>query len=277
MFLKKMAAAVALALGFMPGALAKSIDKDAHGKLDKALQALYAEKDGKFVLDVEGEEDVGGLKSALQKERDAAKLAAKELKEFKALWEGLDPAEIRKLVDKLGGDEEAQLIKAGKIDEVVAKRMDKANQAHAKALKDMQAKIDASDAKAGKYAGRVLDDAVRAASTKAGLHANAVDDALFRARTMFTLDEEGNAVQLKDGAVVMGKDSKTPYSPAEWLEGMRETAPHWFPAGNTGGGASGGKGGAQGKTMKRSDWEAMTNPVEKAAAARSKDVTIIDG
>jgi len=38
---------------------------------------------------------------------------------------------------------------------------------------------------------------------------------------------------------VLGKDGKTPFSPAEWIESMTEIAPHWFPASSSGGGASG--------------------------------------
>ena len=104
---------------------------------------------------------------------------------------------------------------------------------------------------------------------------HAVEDALFRARTLFTLDGDGNAVQVKDGQVVIGKDSKTPYSPAEWLEGMKESAPHWFPAGGSGGGAPGGKGpgGSGAKTMKRADFDSL-NPLEKATKIKEGVVPV---
>jgi len=46
--------------------------------LDDGIKSLYIEKDGKFVLDVED----NGLKTALQKEREAAKEAAAKLKEI---------------------------------------------------------------------------------------------------------------------------------------------------------------------------------------------------
>jgi hypothetical protein len=77
---------------------------------------------------------------------------------------------------------------------------------------------------------------------------------------MFTLDENGNAVQRDaDGNVVIGKDGKTPFSPSEWLESMRESAPHWFPAGASGSGSNNGsKGGGAGKP--KSQW----TPREKA-------------
>ena len=48
--------------------------------LDDGVKSLYAEKDGKFRLDVEGVEDVTGLKSALEKERSARRDIEKRMK-----------------------------------------------------------------------------------------------------------------------------------------------------------------------------------------------------
>jgi len=116
--------------------------------------------------------------------------------------------------------------------------------------------------KAAAYQGRVLDDAIRSAAAKAGLHQHAIDDALFRGRAMFTLDDNGQAVQLdSEGSPVIGKDGKTPFNPNEWLESMREQAPHWFPAGASGSGSgNGSKGGGQGSGKPRSEW----SPREKS-------------
>jgi hypothetical protein len=51
--------------------------------IPEAARAAYVEKDGAFVLDVELE-DTSGLKSALQKEREAAKAATRAAKELEA-------------------------------------------------------------------------------------------------------------------------------------------------------------------------------------------------
>ena len=114
-----------------------------------------------------------------------------------------------------------------------------------------------------------------AAAAKAGIHAFAVEDALLRARSLFTLDDKGEAIQVgPDGAPVLGKDGKTAFTPAEWLEAMKETAPHWFPAPGSGGGANGSGGaGAGGKTIRREAFDALS------AAEKSKVVkthTIVD-
>jgi hypothetical protein len=85
----------------------------------------------------------------------------------------------------------------------------------------------------------VVDDRIRDAAAKAGLIASATEDALHRGRQVFALDREGRAVARDgEGAAILGADGKSPLSPAEWLEGMRETAPHWWPP-SSGAGAPG--------------------------------------
>jgi len=257
------------------GALAISIDEAAHAKLPEAMRPLYLKQtDGKYKLDAEIE-DTTGLKNSLEREREKSKAEERARKELEKRWEGMDPDEIRKMIDKLGGDEEAQLIKAGKIDEVVNRRTEKQRLAHEKALAAAVKEVEKAGGRAKKYESLVLDNHIRAAATKVGLHANAVEDALFRARTMFTLSEDGVPVQVKDGEVVMGKDAKTPFSPGEWLEGMKESAPHWFPSGGSGGGGAGsGKIPGAGKTMKRADFERL-GAAEKTAVMKDK-VALVD-
>ena len=52
-------------------ALKLKLTADEHKSLDEGIKGLYEEKDGAFVLGVDGIEDTSGLKSALDKERKA--------------------------------------------------------------------------------------------------------------------------------------------------------------------------------------------------------------
>lgn len=237
----------------------------------EALRGFYTKTDdGKYRLDAEGVEDTAGLRSALNKERDNAKAAEKSAKEardaqeaFAKQFEGIDPEQVKALWSKMGGDEEMKLIKEGKFDQVFEKRtanLRKDFERQLKAAQDAAAvQITEATTKAQKYAQGLLDNRIREAATKVGIHSHAVDDALLRGRVLFSLDDEGNAVQSKDGALVYGKDGKSPYSPQEWLEGMRESAPHWFPATAAGGGAPASRSnGAIGKkTTTRAAFDAM--------------------
>ncbi len=231
----------------------------------EAQRAFYVEKDGKHHLDVTGIEDTSGLKSALQKERDAVKEAKRLQKEIEQRYEGIDPDKVKTMLAKFDNDDEAKLIAAGKIDEVVTKRTEKLRVELQKQVDAAKGETKAATDRAGKFSQRVLDNHIRAAATKVGLHAHAVEDALFRARNMFSLDDAGEAVQLdNEGKPVLGKDGKTPFTPVEWLESMKEIAPHWFPVSGSGGGAGGGTKDAGGvKTINREKFNQL-NPVEKA-------------
>lgn len=234
-------------------------------EIDESLRSLYVERDGKFHLNVEGVEDVSSLKSALQQERKNVKEAKDLAKSIEDKYKDIDLEKVRDMMSKLDKDGEAQLIAAGKIDEVVSKRSEKLRAEFEKRLQEAASKTDAEKARAARFSQRVLDNNIRAAATKAGLHPGAVEDALFRARTMFSVDDDGNALQLDEhGKPVFGKDGKTPFTPVEWLESMKDTAPHWFPAGSAGGGAQGGRDTGNGKTIKRSTFDAM--PLEERSA-----------
>jgi hypothetical protein len=92
-----------------------------------------------------------------------------------------------------------------------------------------------------------IDGAIRAAAAEAALVPAAMDDALARGRGVFVLDEDGRPVARDaEGKIVTGADGEAPLSPAEWLDSMRDAAPHWWPpssgAGAPGAGARGGEG-----------------------------------
>lgn len=242
----------------------------------EAQRGWYVKEGDKFKLDPSKIEleDTSGLKSALEKERLAVKAAKdagkKALDDALKQYDGIDADKVRALMAKFSNEEEAALISAGRIDEVIAKRMAKRDAELLKQVETAKTAEQTAREVAETFKGRVLDNHVRAAAAKAGLHSFAVEDALLRARMLFVLDDKGDAVQMgADGVPILGKDGKSPFSPAEWLEAMKETAPHWFPAGGSGGGAGGDKGAASGsKTMTRAAFDALS-PSEKAAAVKS--------
>lgn len=196
--------------------------------------------------------DVASLQAQFQAQIDALKAKNAELlnekkstKEQLARFEGIDPDAVRGILKRFSDDEEAALIAKGEIDTVLNKRTERMKGEYDRQLTAAQQKAEEAVGRMKAYEGRVLDDSIRAAAAKAGLHPQAIEDALFRGRAMFRLDANGNAVQLDDnGNPIPGKDGKTAYTPSEWLEDMKEKAPHWFPAIANGGGARGSMSGA---------------------------------
>lgn len=246
----------------------------------EALRDQYVEKDGKFQLQVEGIEDTSNLKSALQKEREQRKEfekklgeAAKQLQQF----EGFNVDDMKELMKRFQNDEEMKLIKEGKIDEVVNRRTEKYRQSVEVQLEAERNKTKTAEERIKSYEQRVLDEQIRAAASKAGIHAHAVDDALFRARNLFKLNDEGVAIQTgADGKPVLGKDGHTLFSPTEWLESMKESAPHWFPVQASGGGTKGDGGRPTGgKTIKRADFDSKPTDEKRRLMVEEK-YTVVD-
>lgn len=269
------------ATGMMSFAIAPELDAAGLEKLPESQRGWYAKDGDKFKVDLTkvDVEDTGGLKTALEKERQAAREAKAATKtavsEALKAYEGIDPVKTRELLAKFSNEEEAALIAAGKVDEVITRRMAKHSSDMQKQLDAAKAETEGAKATAALYKTQVLDNHIRAAAAKAGIHAFAVDDALLRARSLFSLTDKGEAVQLgSDGSPVLGKDGKTAFTPSEWLEAMKDTAPHWFPAAGSGGGAGGSGGaGAGGKTITRAAFDSLS-PGEKARHAKTH--TIVD-
>lgn len=241
--------------------------------IPEATQALYAKgDDGKFHLDVDVDipdlsADVARLQKALQKERDAREAAEKAAKSFDGI--NKSPDELRELVKRLENDEEMQLISKGDTTKLRERWTERMRAEYEKKLKAAEDAANAASQKAKVWETRVLDNEIRQAATRSNLPGAAVEDVLLRARAAgFVLDENGRAVQMRDGIVVTGKDGKTPFNAEEWVESLRETAPHLFPATGSGSGAPQSPkpiaNGSAANVLKRAAFDQLT-PAEKMA------------
>jgi hypothetical protein len=176
-----------------------------------------------------------------------------------AQFSGMDPEKVKSMMEALDHDEDMKLFGEGKKNMVIEKYTERMRTAHTAELEAERFRTQEEAKRADTYKSAVLDNQIR--SVCGDLHKGAVDDALLFARQLFTLDAKGNAVKLDaEGRPELGKDGKTPFSPAEWIEMQRELKPHWFPASTSGSGSGGaqGSGSGAGKTMKRSDFDSLT-------------------
>jgi hypothetical protein len=181
----------------------------------------------------------------------------------------LDPERAKALMETMDHDEDLKLFSEGKKAVVIEKYTDRMRTSHAAELEAERQQTLAERQRADNYRSAVLDNHIRAVT--GDLHKGAVEDALLHARQLFSLDAKGNAVKLDaEGRPELGKDGKTPFSPAEWMEMQRELKPHWFPASTSGSGSAGaqGSGSGAGKTMKRSEFNALT-PTQQRSVATS--------
>jgi hypothetical protein len=195
-------------------------------------QSFYVERDGAWLLDADGVVS----QTKLDEFRQNNIALTNQLKKF----EGIDPDAVRQLADDKCKLEEAQQIKAGEVDKVVAARLKaELDKVHAPVVAER-------DALHGRLTAIQIDQAVVTEATKRGLRPTAIPDITARARMNFKLVNGVPQAFEADGQTArMGKDGVTPMTLAEWVDALVSDAPHLFEA-NAGSGAAGSGGGAAG-------------------------------
>ncbi|MFH3942290.1 hypothetical protein ACJBLD_17040 [Acinetobacter nosocomialis] len=206
------------------------------------------------------DEAVKGLKDKNAELIKDKKELKDELGSLKSRVDGLDLDAIKVLLDKSNQDEESKLIAEGKIEEVIQKRTEKMREEHEKLLKAEKERADKAETYANKFRQSVIQGQIVQAAVEMGALSEATADIAFLAQSQFSLDENGKAVAIDaNGEVVIGKDGSNPVTPKEWVEGLRENKPYFWPKAN-GSGSPG-----SGTSIKK--WSDYTE-VERAALAR---------
>ena len=174
--------------------------------------ALYVERDGEWVLDVEGVVD----KAKHDEFRNANVTLRKELEEQKRRFEGIDPDEVRKLAEEKQKLEETQQLKLGEVEKVLENRLKTAKADWDKQFGAVTADRDALNAR---LASIQIDQGVITVATKKGLRPTAIPDITARARSVFRLVNGAPTAFEADGKTVrVGKDGITPMNLEEWVD-----------------------------------------------------------
>lgn len=198
-------------------------------EVPEAFHSLYAEKGGEFVLEVDG----AVSKDKLDEFRDSNIALKKQMDEIQAKFGDIDPDRYRELSEKAQKERDKKLIDAGKVDELVAERVDAMK---ADFDKQVQALSGEKEKLTSQLEGLVIDNAIRDAAAKSGVRSTAVDDVLLRGRMLFRL-QDGKAVPMDGDKPIYGKTGD-PMDISEWVGTLAEKAPHLFEP-SQGGGAKG--------------------------------------
>lgn len=221
----------------------------------------------KALIDKAVKEATSGLATNRDEILTEKKTLQAKLEEASKTWEGLDPVAVRNIMSRLENDEEAKLLAEGKTDAVIERRTERLKADHAKQIAALEKALAERDDKLGGASSKVkklmVEGNLRQAAVELGLVPSAIEDALSRAMSVFKVDDQDRLIAEENGSTAYGKDGKSPLTPSEWLESMKEKAPHWFPA-PQGGGAGGGNGRGGSHTISRSD----ARDVGKYRAAR---------
>lgn len=196
------------------------------------VRSLYKQEGTGYVLDAE---DVVP-KTRLDEFRTNNIQLQQQLDKLK----DVDPVKYAELIQLQQEVAEGQLIKAGKLEEVVTLRVTNMKKDLETQLNGTKTELSQANAQ---LAMLMIDNAVRQVAVQNGALTTALDDVVLRARTVYSM-EKGQAVPKDDkGQVIYGKDGQTPMTINDWLVNLKKTAPHLF-AGSQGGGAGGGRNGA---------------------------------
>lgn len=174
------------------------------------------------------DEHVAGLKNKNSELLQKNKEITEKFKQFESLG---DPGALKNLVDRMKNDEDTRLLAEGKIDEVVSRRVEVMRN-------DFAAQIEARENKIKEYEGLVkqkddhlaslvIDGQIREAYVSLDFEPAAMDDVIRLGRTIFIMDENGNAVPRDNtGKLIFGKDGRAPLTAKEWVEALVEKKPY---------------------------------------------------
>jgi hypothetical protein len=196
-------------------------------------QGLYVERDGAWVLDVDGAVE----KTKLDEFRANNITLSNQLAEQKKRFDGIDPDQVRKLTEE---KERLELLAQGHKPEEVEKIVEgRLKTAKAEWDKQFSALMTERDGLNARLTAIQIDQGVITVATKRRLRPTAIADITARARTVFRLVDGAPRAYEADGKTVrVGKDGMSPMTLEEWVDQQVAEAPHLFES-NAGGGAAG--------------------------------------
>lgn len=230
------------------------------------------EKSGKYYLSVEGLVPKSKLDEFRQNNinlnREKDKLA-RDLDEIKSAYGEVTPDDVAGMKKTLESIKDKKVFDDEGIEALVEKRLnalrmehDSQLKANAKRIQELQSE---SDQWSSKFRRNVIDRAISDAALKAGARPQAVADVVLRGQSMWTLNEQGKPIaKSSDSDVMYGKDGTSPLTPAEWMDILKQEAPHFF-EGSSGGGAPGGTNGTGGSPKTKVRFKSdLKTPGEKS-------------
>ena len=189
--------------------------------IDEIKKTLSTEFDSKL------EEATAGIKANHDKLLD-------EKKKLQETYKGItDPEEALKALELINENEEMKLLKEGKFEEVVEKRLSEKTGVYETQINELQNSNKEAVEKATRYQGlyetKLVTDAIRDAAAAAKVEPHAVSDALMHGQIVFSVAEDGS-VEARDakGNLMKNEDDKI-LTPALWIEDRKKISPHWWP------------------------------------------------
>lgn len=194
------------------------------------LREHYVARNGKFVLDTEGDPRIVNARREAQEERRKRQELETKLKAFGDLKpEDIEPLRTRRRQE----DQE---------DETAAQRMQRLRDELDRTKRDGELTMRERDSELTRLKGELVQERIGTrirSVAQAKLQSWAIDDAVLNGMRTFRQDDAGKVVAFDGDERLLGKNGED-LTIDEWLDGMRQARPGWFAqngTGNQGGGA----------------------------------------
>lgn len=196
------------------------------------------QSDGKFLLEAEGVEDVSGLKSALEHERDERRNYKGKVGEYQEAVGDTPLDVIKELIAAHKKGERKKAIDEDKVEEHInqelERRLTKVMEKHADEIGGVSQERDRLKTRLEAV---LIDNALSTEATKAGVLADALPDVIRRGRERFHLQDDAVVAKDAEGNILYGSDGKASQTVGEFMEELKGGARHLF-APSKGGGAN---------------------------------------
>lgn len=236
---------------------------------------------GKFTVNVVLETKLAEFRDnnvALSKERDGLKQVVDKITPLIGDGKKLEDflTEVNELKAMSQKVSDGKLKTTDEIEAEVTKRTAQMREGYDRQLADEAKKRATAEEKATisdrKFKQSLIDRCITDAvlNEKSGVEPHALPDILNRSYGVFHVEDSGNVVP-RDGeaAVIYGADGATPMTALEWLQTLKDRAPHFF-KGSAGGGANGNKGKTDYAGMSREDFNKLPALTRLAMANEGK-------
>jgi len=194
------------------------------------------------------EEAVSGLKAKNTELLDEKKVLQTTLKKF----DGYEPEKVKTATEFYEKNKDAEFLKDGTVEELIEKKTSQLISDHETVVTELTTNLTEAKTHGQMYQelfeSKTIDDGVREEAIKQGMLPTAVEDAVLRGRSVFSLDEN-KQIEARDseGKLAVTEDKKV-LTTKNWVEGLKITSPHYWPN-SKGAGAFGGGGGEDGDDM----------------------------
>lgn len=214
--------------------------------------------------------------SGLKNKNDELLGGQKTLKEKLAAYDGIDPEKTRKILADIEKDKDLQMLKDGKLDELVEKRANDYKVKYDDKLKGVQTDLEKITGERDTYKSKFEQHLVGQSVGKVALDAKALptalDDITRRAMDVFQVTENGELEARNADGTLMKTEEGDLLTPARFIEKLKSEAPHYWPPSQSGG--LGGDGDDSGsdldKRMEKAANEGDMETYEKLRAQKKK-------